>query len=407
LRGSKGHLIAAIVALALALVAGPGAASAAAEVLVDQPPGPSGVGVLSDETPSERSDALDDFYVPAGAHWQLEGIRVFGAAADRRPRTFVVKVYRGFGSSFAFTDSSDRLFSETVPAAGDGPSYLLPIQGAPLLDERIADHGQFWISVQALSGGGEDEWEWLTGPDTPGSAPAYPRQQEGAPEDAEPGLAFELLGTSEQILRVQVVDGYDSAGTIVSSPPGISCALICEGTFPRGTTVTLNPSPLLPSTRFTQWGFLSPGYTGASGALVRIQVPTPCAGTTPACAFTLAKDEQVEANFEPINEVDVLHVVRDRRHGRGELVVWVPGEGVLSTFSYGVKNQSTETVPAGLARIPLIPRTPVAKRLHRKGSARVSVAVEFRPINSIHPGTVRLQPTLLLKRARKPTRADH
>jgi hypothetical protein len=406
LRASRGHLIAAIVALALALVAGPGAGSAAAEVLVDQPPGPSGVGLPSDQGP-EWDEALDDLNVPAGAHWELEGIRVFGSSAVKRPRTFVVQIYRGGGSSIPFAGTGERLFSETVPASGEGPDYLIPIAGAPLLDERLAYQGQFWISVQAVSGGDEDEWSWLTGPDTAGTYPAYLWGHEGKPEGAEPGLAFELLGTSEQILRVQVVDGFASAGTIVSSPPGISCALICEGTFPRGTTVTLSPSPLLPSTRFTQWGFLNPGYAGPPGALVPITVPTPCTGTTPACTLTLAKDEKVEANFEPIDEVDVLHVVRDRRHGRAELVVWVPGEGVLSTFSDGVRNQSTETVPAGPARIPLIPWTPVAKRLHRKGSARVAVAVNFRPIKSIHTGTVRLRPTLVLKRAKKPARADH
>lgn len=404
----RGDLIAAIVALALALVAGPAAAGASAEVLVNQPPGPSGVAVPSDKG-SELSEAYDDFAVPLGAHWHLSAIQVYGTAAVERPRTFNVKIYWGGDrDDRPVLVAPEQVFKEQVTVAG-GPDYLIPIEGAPQLeaDNMAAIPGYYWISVQAVSSGGEDEWSWLTGPDTPGSAPAYRWASREPPASAEPGLAFELLGTTEQILRVQIADKWASAGTVVSSPPGISCLVVCEGEFPRGTTVTLSASPLLPSTKFTQWGFLNAGYGGPPGALVPLQIPTPCAGATPTCTFTLNKDERVEANFEPIDEVDVLHVVLDRRHGRGELVVWVPDEGVLSTFSEGVRNQQTETVPAGVARIPLIPQRPVAKRLHRKGSAKVSIAVNFRPIKSTITGTVRRRLTLVRKQAEKPTRTVH
>jgi hypothetical protein len=404
----RGHLIGAIVALALALAAGPAATSASAEVLVNQQPGPSGVAVHSDETSGEWSEALDDFYVPAGTHWQLEGIRVFGASAVQRPRTFMVKIYWGNGGSFPlFLEPEFQVFGETVTPSGEGPDYLIPIDGASLLPERSGDDSpQYWITVQALSTGGEDEWTWLTGPDTPGTAPADPREVQGA-AGAEPGLAFELLGTAEQILRVQVANSFANTGAVVSDPPGISCLLICEVALPRGATVTLSASPLLPSVKFTQWGFVNPAYAAPSRSLVPTESPRPCAGTSASCTFTLGSDEQVEANFEPIDEVDVLHVILDRRHGRGELVVWVPGEGVLSTFSYGVKKLSTETVPAGVARIPLVPVSAVAKRLHRKGSAKVGIAVNFRPIKGVHTGTVQLHPTLVRKAAKKPARGDH
>jgi hypothetical protein len=405
-------LRAVLVGLVLAAALGPAAANASAEVLVNQPPGPSGVGLPSDGS-LEWEGAFDDFDVPTGTHWGLEAIEVFGSSAIQRPRTFNVRIYRGGGGSFPIPSPDERVFSETVTVAG-GPNYLIPIEGPlPLDHPNFYESGQYWIAVQAQSAGGEDDWSWLTGPDTPGTSPASLYGHSGKPEGAEPGLAFQLLGTEKQILRAFT----EGAGTIVSKPPGISCPGACVAEFPQGTTITLTPSALMPSVEFTQWGFLHAGFTGPAslqgGAVgppltpVPIQVPTPCSGTTGTCAFTLSQDERVEANFAPINKVDILRLVRDRRAGRAELIVWVPGEGRLLFFSPGLRSYLPGSLPAGIARIPLIPTKKIAKTLRRKGHATVSAEVNFRAAGVSIPTVTQLAVTLVRKLPRKPAHRVH
>lgn len=395
MRATRAGTIAALVGLALAM-ASLWAAPAGAEVLVDQPPGPSGVGVRADYR-AEYLGTYEDFVVPYGAHWRPEAIQVYGRAAIEHPRTFVVKILWGGGGEFPIDAPSQRLFSERVTVAG-GPNYLIPIEGAPRLDHiHEYDAGNYWISVQAMSAGEEDDWYWLTGPNTPGT-----QAIREPPEGAEPGLAFQLLGTVTQFVRATV----SGSGAIVSSPPGIRCPSSCEAEFPRGSTVTFSAAATSPSVKFVEWGFRNNGFSGPPNALAPIVIPSPCGGPG-GCAFTVERDTKVGGVFEPIGEVTFIRIVKDRRTGRGELLVWAPGEGVLSMRSAGVKGYFPGTVTAGMIRIPLIPRKRIARTLHRKGRASVNAEVSFRAIGLNAPRALRVPVTLLRKRSKRPSHKRH
>jgi len=394
-RARRAGAIAALVGLVLAM-ASLWASPAGADVLVDQPPGPSGVGVKAVYR-AEYLGTYEDFVVPYGAHWHPEEIQVYGKAEIEHPRTFVVKILWGGGGTFPIDSPLDRLFSETVTVAG-GPNYRIPLEGAPRLDHiHEYDAGNYWISVQAMSTGEEDDWYWLTGPNTPET-----QAIREPPEGAEPGLAFELLGTATQIVKASV----SGSGRIVSEPLGINCPGTCEAEFPRGTKLAFSEAAANPSVKFTEWGFRNTGFSGPSNALTPIVIPSPCGGAG-GCSFTVENDTNVGGVFEPIDRAVFFRVVNDRRTGRGELLVWAPGEGELSMVSPGVRGYYPGTVPTGMVHIPLIPTRKIARTLHRKGRARVNAEVLFRAAGLSVPQVLKVPVTLLRKRTKAPSHKHH
>jgi hypothetical protein len=386
LRAKAVSLVAALVALAL-VTAGP----AAAETLIEQAPGPSGIALPSDEGP-QPTRAYDDVVVHAAPYWNLEAIRVFGVGKSEHPTTFNLKVLWGGGGAFPGDLANHEVFSERVTVAG-GPNYVIPIEGGLRLGHPHEwGPGQYWFSVQATNPGGEDEWAWLTGPDTAGNAPAVLNGYQPNVEGAEPGLAFQLLGTATQIIKA----ASSGPGTIVSSPPGISCPGKCEAEFPRGAAVTFTPQVTSASDKFTEWGYRRPAFWEPEESLFSYPLPSPCGGTG-GCSLTLNEDVKVGAVFEPIDEATILRVVRDKRTGRGKLLVWAPGDGLLNLNSVGVKAYFPHEVSTGTASIPLIPTKKTAKTLLKKGRATVSVEVDFHANNGPSTGTTNLSLTLVRK----------
>ena len=73
--------------------------------------------------------------------------------------------------------------------------------------------------------------------------------------------------------------GGAGAGSVSSTPPGISCGADCSETFAHGTSVTLTASPAAGS-----------AFTGWSGA---------CTGTG-ACTVTMDQARTVTASFAPM-----------------------------------------------------------------------------------------------------------
>jgi hypothetical protein len=364
-------LIAFLGALLIALAAlGSGAASASADpVLFERAVGPSGVAVPSNETPdgSERSEAFGEFVVPPGAHWRLSAVEAFGTTAVPGARDFNVTILRTEGLPAPVPLSDLQVFRAHHVPGTIGPSYIIPLEGVPTLEP-----GSYWIGVQAVSAGGEDNWSWLAA--------------------AEPGQAFKLFGTPTQIL---MVDG-GNFGRIVSSPAGIDCAGICEAEFPRGTMLTLTGTSFTPAVELSGWHAIKPS----------IALPY-CAAAGP-CNLTLDQDLYLGADFTYVNRVTILRVVRDRRTGRGKLVVWLPGEGLLSMWSPGLRKfLAPDPLPAGLTRIPLLPRGQVATRLRRKGSAGVSAAISFRPEHGLNRATIMRHLTLVRRHPAKPRIGVH
>jgi hypothetical protein len=80
-------------------------------------------------------------------------------------------------------------------------------------------------------------------------------------------------GTTRFVLSVN----RSNAGTVTSSPAGISCGTTCSAKFDSGTTVSLTATPPAGAT-FLGWG----------GG---------CAGVAPVCSVSLSKDTAVQANF--------------------------------------------------------------------------------------------------------------
>jgi hypothetical protein len=379
LRAVRGRVVVVLVGVVLAAAAlGPVAANASAEVLVSQPPGPSGVAVPSDERP-EGSEAFDDFDVPMRGRWQLEAVRVFGTAALEHPRTFNVQIYPGHGGLIPFRPE-EPVFSERVTVAG-GPNYLIPLEGAPVLS--YSEDSQWVLSVRAQSAGKEDDWNWLTGPFVTGNSSSFHFDPEGTHPGAETDLAFELFGKSTQTVKAHVT----GKGTLVSNPPGIFCPGTCEAQFPRGTVVTFTATPKDSSQQFNEWEQFFPPCGKPEGA---------------TCTFTLNEDVKLGAKFKPLNEIDVLRVVRNRRAGTGELLVWVPGEGTLTMFSQNLRNYYPGSVPGGVVRIPLTPSGSVAKTLRNKGHATVWTEVSYLPPEAGSPTVDLMQVTLTRKRSHRP-----
>ncbi|HSB55949.1 MAG TPA: hypothetical protein VLD58_16415, partial [Gemmatimonadales bacterium] len=102
-----------------------------------------------------------------------------------------------------------------------------------------------------------------------------------------------LFGCSDQgpqvpLLFVKPPTGSNGAGTITSSPGGISCTIsnqtsvgACSANFESGAAVTLTASPAAGST-FSGWG-------------------GECDGTDPTCAVTLDANADVTAGFALAN----------------------------------------------------------------------------------------------------------
>jgi hypothetical protein len=363
------------------------ASGAHREVLFQQPVGPSGVSVPSNELPGgipTSTEAMDDFVVPAGTRWQLEGITVFGTPATRDWRAFNVRLWEVI-PGIDYADWYDQLFHEGIQLEG-GPEYMIPIDlSAPLLGP-----GDYWIAVQQAHAERDDSWSWLTGPDTPGTMPASFLAAGKRPANAEPGQAFQILGTPMQTLTVYA-EGY---GTVRSEPPGLECSTICTADFPRGTNVKLTEFPN-PSLEFKEWQW------GTS-----VQGAPPCT-TENGCSFELNQDTLVFAKATYENEITVLSLVRDRHTGGGRLAVWLPGEGVLSMSGRGLESLHRTPLPEGQARIPLVPRGELAQRLLRKGSATVTLAIRFRPSKGANPRTIERKVTLVRNGTHEPAHGVH
>ncbi len=87
-------------------------------------------------------------------------------------------------------------------------------------------------------------------------------------------------GPPDEPASFQLTLTRTGAGTITSSPTGVSCGTTCSASFTRGTAVTLTAEPAA--------GYSFGGWSGGG-----------CTGTA-ACTTTLTADTTVEAGFTPV-----------------------------------------------------------------------------------------------------------
>ena len=139
-------------------------------------------------------------------------------------------------------------------------------------------------------------------------------------------LGCELSGVScdgiWSLVSVQVVGG--GAGSVTSSPPGISCGTTCLSWFEEGTTVVLTAAPD-PGTEFVAW----------EGAGVDCADPGPC-------ELMAVGEVYVDATFLTLESLTVT-VVENSRHGS---VTSSPagidcGQTCVATFLHGTEVELT------------------------------------------------------------------
>jgi PKD domain len=81
----------------------------------------------------------------------------------------------------------------------------------------------------------------------------------------------------------------------------------------------------------------------------------------------------------PSDEFAIGRLSRNRKRGTATFLVTVPGPGKLVLFGKGVKKATRRPERAGRLKLPIVARGKARKRLLRRGSVRVPLAIAFTP----------------------------
>lgn len=383
LLGSIGFLAAVAMLVAAALTT---ATARAVVVLYDQTANAGSDGVPSQEfpeSPSMTSQAADDFTVPYGQHWAISEVGTVGSSASTANRPFNLWLYGEQGPRLG---PGKELFAARNLNAVGGPSYSIPVVGAPVLDP-----GTYWVSAQASNDAG-GTWLWSPQRLQGGRRPAiwqnvgnglgtdciewWTRDSCLALPEGEPDQAFRLIGTHKQVLRTGY---YGNTGRIVSSPPGIDCPGTCAAAFDRGAVVTLTGIPLRPNMEFTGWrrGVSLPPAEAPPPAPAPTDLPCPGVGDGP-CQLALNEDITIYGTYQLSNRIQLGKLKRDLGEGTAKLFVRLPAAGALSLTGNAIKPFREAEAKPGLLRLPLIPKGAAKRRLARTGSTKVSARIKFR-----------------------------
>jgi hypothetical protein len=131
-----------------------------------------------------------------------------------------------------------------------------------------------------------------------------------------------------ELADLAVTKSGGGAGTVSSSPAGITCGTTCTAAFPLGTLVTLTASPQ-PGNGFAGW--------------------TGCSSTGPTCSVTMGVDRAVTARFEPLTTVSVTVSNTDTNPfaAFGTTSVTGPNNFTCSLTGDGSRTCTLFGVPAG------------------------------------------------------------
>jgi hypothetical protein len=168
----------------------------------------------------------------------------------------------------------DRFDSNYPPPPAVAGSWTLLGNSATVTDVGSADSSNSSI-YQALSGAwvfASGTMSWSSGLSASGLADARIQQ-------ATTNVLNRFINPSAQTFTLAVTKSGTGAGTVTSSPSGISCGSTCSENFSSGTVVNLTATPDSGST-----------FAGWSGA---------CSGTG-ACSVTMDAAKSVSATFNSI-----------------------------------------------------------------------------------------------------------
>jgi len=280
----------ALVAAVTALVTLGVAAQASAVVLYDQydnAAGPSAALTSQDfEAANDDLDGevADDFVVPVGEIWEVDGVDVDGTGASPAASYHVNFYANVTGDNLPGAEVASRPASPFTGTDGDAVITFDPVTLAA---------GKYWVSVQARKDISAGQWFWQmrsvqsnAGAVFQNPADGYgtgcttwTRNTECAGGLTDPDMVFRLQGNL--VSRSLTVDKSGSgSGTVTSNPAGINCGSDCNETYVDGTSVILAANPAVGST-----------FTGWSGG--------GCTGTG-SCTTTMDADKTVTAGFTAI-----------------------------------------------------------------------------------------------------------
>ena len=166
--------------------------------------------------------------------------------------------------------------------------------------------------------------------------------------------AIRLLGRQ----TLTVVNSTPGGGTVTSSPAGIACETFsCGADFPSGTSVNLSATP--------RKGFAFAGFRDD------------CQG--PNCVLTMDGPKTVPADFIRFAIPVHAKLRRNRAKGTARLTIRVGGPGRLVLTGRGLRRQTRVPAAAGNVKMPIVAKGKIARKLRRKGSAKLGVRVAFTP----------------------------
>jgi hypothetical protein len=166
--------------------------------------------------------------------------------------------------------------------------------------------------------------------------------------------AVRLLGRQ----KLTVVNSTPGGGTVTSSPAGIVCETFsCGADFPSGTSVTLIATP--------RKGFAFAGFRDD------------CRG--PSCVLTMDGPKTVPVDFIRFAVLVHSKLRRNTVKGTARITIRVGGPGMLVLTGRGVRRQTRAPAAASNVKMLIVAKGKVAKKLRRKGSAKLGVRVAFTP----------------------------
>jgi hypothetical protein len=102
-----------------------------------------------------------------------------------------------------------------------------------------------------------------------------------------------------------------------------------------------------------------------------------------SATFTEVSDSRLNltAEFEPTNAFSLASTTRNKKKGRATITVNVPGPGTVFLSGKGSRPQqaSLATPTGGALSVVVVARGKVAKKLRKRGRARVSPTITFTP----------------------------
>ncbi len=229
-----------------------------------------------------------------------------------------------------------------------------------------------YVEMRAVADEGSKFVGWENAPDCPGTIPCW--------FNAESNRTLTAVFTD--LLHKTLTVSTSGAGTVTSSPAGISCGATCSHTFDTGTLVTLTAKP-------------APGYalSGWGGA---------CSGKA-ACQVTMDDEAEVSATFVKVAlTLKTGKAKLNLKKGTALLPVTVNTAAKITLTGKSVKKKTASTKAAKTVKMTIALTGKLKKKLRKKRKVIAKVKVTAKPVagGSAKSKTVKVKLKLKKKKRR-------